>query len=180
MKTLSTILAIASLAFLSSCDLFDNDPELPPITTEGKGTFGCYVNGKLFLNEGVSGFGNGLYAELQKTPDVARIVIYVSNSSAKQTLIMSIRDLPTLQVGKIYNLLSDPLFFFDYIDYSTTPSCTYTYMEVISGNIKLLKFEVTNPQRMIISGTFEFTASSVKCGEISITSGRFDISDVTQ
>jgi len=36
------------------------------------------------------------------------------------------------------------------------------------------------PQRMIIAGTFEVTVSSVKWGEISITTGRFDISDVTQ
>jgi len=178
MKTLFNILAIASLFFIGSCDLFDDDPELPPITTEGKGTFGCLVDGKLFLNKGVSGFGNGLYAELQKSADVTRIVIYASNSAIKQNLIISIRDLPTLQVGKIYDLLSDPLFFLDYTDYSITPSCTYR--EVISGNVKLLKFEITNPQRMIIAGTFELTAKSVGCGETSITSGRFDISNVTQ
>lgn len=176
MKTICVIFATASLAFISSCDLFDNAPELPAITTQGKGTFGCFVNGGLFTNEGVSGFGNGLYAELQQTTDVTRVVIYASNTSTKQNLIISIRDLPTLQVGKKYDLLSDPLFFVDYTNYSTTPSCSYR--DIVSGSLEFLKLEITNPEKMIISGTFEIKATSTTCGEINISSGRFDINDI--
>ncbi len=92
MKTLFTILAIASLASLSSCDLFDNEPELPPITTEGKGTFGCYVNGNLFLPEAPSGYGNGIRAELFKNSTLTSVNIYAGNSSTKQTFIIAILD----------------------------------------------------------------------------------------
>ncbi len=175
MKIFFTVLSIAALLFFSSCDLFNNEPELPPITAEGKGTFGCLVNGKLFLNEGVSGYGNGLYAELQTATDVARIVIYSGNSSTKQNLILSIRDKPTLQVGKVYDL-SDSIFLLDYTEYKKIPSCSYR--TAISGNVKLLKFDVTNASK-IIAGTFEFTASSIDCKDtITVTQGRFDISDV--
>ena len=163
---------------MSSCNLFDNDPELPPITTEGKGTFGCLVNGKLFLNEGVSGFGNGLYAELQTAQDSIGINLYAGNSATQQNLIMSIFDTPSLQVGKVYDL-SDPLFFLDYTKYSNSSSCIYR--EVISGSIKLLKFDISNPQNRIIAGTFEFSASSADCNDtVKVTHGRFDINDIIQ
>ncbi len=178
MKTLFTILTIASLVFLSSCDLFDNDPELPPITTEGKGTFGCYVNGKLFLPKAPFGYGTGSRAEILINDTINAVNIYASNTDANENIFISILDKPGLLIDKTYDLTDANRCGFEYLNYNTTPSCRYT--EVISGSIKLLKFEVTNPQRMIISGTFELTAKNVECGEISITSGRFDISAVTQ
>ncbi len=81
-------------------------------------------------------------------------------------------------IGHEYILSDTTCCGMNYVSYKTPPTCRYD--EVIFGSVKLLKFEVANPQRMIISGTFELTAKSVECGEISITSGRFDISDVTQ
>jgi len=35
----------------------DPEPELPPITHEGKNTFGCLVNGKVWVAEVDGGFG---------------------------------------------------------------------------------------------------------------------------
>ena len=178
MKILSVILIVTTFIFLSSCDLFNmkHDPKLPPITTDGKNTFGCLVNGKVFLNEGSFGFGNGVYAELQFATDSIGVNLYAGNSSTQQNLILSIFDTPALQVGKIYNL-NNPEFFVRYVDYSGNPPWC-NYKNVISGNIKLLKFDITNAQNKIIAGTFEVTASSTDCNDtMNIKQGRFDISD---
>ncbi len=177
MKTMFTILAFASLSFITSCDVFDKEPELPPITTEGKGTFGCLVNGKLFLPNAPLGYGSGVYAELQTYPDTLGISIYVSNSATKQTLVIFIYDTPTLEVGKVYNL-THAKFSVDYIEYSDMSSCRY--QTIIDGSLTLLKLDIANPERMIAAGTFEFEESSIDCQDtIIVTSGRFDISDVS-
>jgi hypothetical protein len=168
MKAFLFILVLATLPSLSSCQLFGNEPELPPITTEGKGTFGCLVNGELLLNDAPWGYGTGAYVELQKIADTVGVNIYAGSSSQRKNLIISVWDSPTLQVGKIYNLKD-----FDaiYTDYSSTISCQYR--TVISGSIKFLKVNTTTP---IVAGIFEFTASSIDCQDkVTITSGRFDI-----
>ena len=167
---------MVGLVFSSSCDSDDShDGQLPPITTAGKGTFGCFVHGNVFLNEGLFGFGNGLYAELQVGADVARVILYAGNYATKQNLILSIKDTPTLQVGKIYDLQDSEIV--QYIEYSADQKCYYDV--VLTGTMELLKFEVSNPQNRIISGKFEFTASSVDCqSTVVITEGRFDTNDV--
>ena len=177
MKTIFTILIITSIAFISSCDLSENDPELPPITAEGKGTFGCYVNGNLFLPAAPLGYGTGVRAELQfGSVDTVGVNIYATNSGQHKNLLISIYDSPTLQVGKVYDL-SDPSFFVQYLDPRGEFSCTYR--EVISGSITLLKFEISNPHGKIIAGTFKLSASSSGCNDtVVITNGRFDIGDV--
>ena len=155
MKTIFTILAITSLAFASSCNLFDNDPELPPITTEGKGTFGCYINGKIFLPKAPFGYGTGGRAELLINNTINAVNIYASNNIAKENIFISILDKPNLIVGNTYSLTDASCCGFEYLNYNITPSCRCT--EVISGSLKLLKFNTTNAQSMIIAGTFEIT-----------------------
>ncbi len=122
MKTLITILTIVSLAFLSSCDLFGDDPELPPITTEGKGTFGCLVNGKLFLPNAPLGYGSGVRAELFANDTINALNIYASNNVAKQNIFISILDKPDLRISNTYDLSDITRCGFEYLNYSTSPS----------------------------------------------------------
>lgn len=176
MKPFLIILVVATLPFLSSCHLFDNEPELPPITTEGKGTFGCLVNGKLFLPDAPFGYGTGVRAELYKDDTLSAVNIYAGNSTIKESFFISILDEPFLQTGYTYDLTDTTRCGIEYLTYMLIPSCDY--VKVISGSVKLLKFEVTSTPK-IIAGTFELTASSVDCKDtIIVTQGRFDISDV--
>ena len=68
MKYLYILFVLLSfLIFISCDDLFPDPPPptLPEITTEAKGTFGCYINGELWLPKG--GGGNlGGYNPLAK------------------------------------------------------------------------------------------------------------------
>jgi hypothetical protein len=49
----SVILIVVTSSLLASCELLNikPKPKLPPITSEGKNTFGCRVNGKVWLPE---------------------------------------------------------------------------------------------------------------------------------
>ena len=64
-------------------------------STEGKNTFGCVVNGKLWLPEGSLGQG-ATHAEIYKRPDTLAVNIYSSNQS--QSIFMSIIDFPDLRL----------------------------------------------------------------------------------
>lgn len=179
MQPLLNIFPVATLWILSACDFLGSDskPQLPPVTTEGRGTFGCFVNGELFLADAPLGYGTGVFAELETFPDTLGLFIYASNSNAGGTLVIYFFGSPTLEVGKSYDLAHHK-FSVDYIKYNSTTSCRY--QSVISGSIKLLKFNIANPEHMIVAGTFEFVETSIDCQDtVVVTSGRFDINDVT-
>ena len=80
--------------FYSACN--EDEDELPPITMEGRNTFGCLVNGELFLPNGPLG-QSGLHAEISNYNDTTGLIIYVDNTTANKTLAVSIFDSPILQ-----------------------------------------------------------------------------------
>lgn len=125
---------------------------------EGKNTFGCLVNGELFLPKGPLG-QSGLHAEISNFSDTVGLIIYVSNTSTNKVLLISIYDSPRLQTGKSYDL-KNPNFQVQYIDYDNKNSCTYESVE--DGFVTLSKFELTEN---IISGTFELTILSKTCND---------------
>lgn len=175
MKRIFSLLTISSLLFAGSCDLFSSDPELPPATMEGRNTFGCLVDGKLFLPKAPIGYGTGISAAIQTSIDTIGINIQAGNVETDQSFFLSIYDSPSLEAGKTYDL-SNPDFFIQYIDYSKQFSCTSD--EVISGNIQISKFEILGSNK-IIAGTFNFTIHSADCNTtVVVTKGRFDIGDV--
>lgn len=156
--------------FYGSCN--EDEDELPPITMEGKNTFGCFVNGKLFITKAPIG-QSGLHAEISTYPDTVGVIIYASNSSVNKVLVISIYDSPTLQTGKSYDL-TNPNFQVQYTDYANTNSCTYESVQ--NGFITLSKFDLS---KSIVSGTFQFDIFGSNCKDsISITQGRFDTSEL--
>lgn len=165
MKFVSFLLLLSILAF-STCR---DEDELPAITMEGKNTFGCLVNGKLWLREGRFG-QSGTHADLQLASDTIGINLYASN--ANSSFIISIYDVPSLQTNKPYDLATGKY----YTSYVSWLSGTCDYDSIKSGSVTLSKFDRTNN---IISGIFEFTAYSPDCKEtISVTDGRFDIAEI--
>jgi len=154
--------------FYYSCRKDQNG--LPPITMEGNNTFGCLVNGNLWLSRGGLGQG-GTYAELQTSGDTMAINIYADNVNRNDGLKIVFFDLPTPQVDKVYNL-THPDFHVEYRK-RDSDNVLCTYDKSLSGVVNLLKFD---PNNQIISGTFEFKAYSISCDDtVTITDGRFDL-----
>lgn len=167
MKYLSFPFLLLVPLIFSTCH---DEDELSPITMEGKNTFGCVVNEKLWLPEGRLG-QTSTHAELQFPGDTISVNIYASQ--AQSSFAISIFDVPTLQVNKQYDL-KNRKYYASYLNWSNSMSCQYD--SIIDGSITLSKFDRTSN---IISGTFEFTAYSTECDDVvTITEGRFDIAEI--
>lgn len=92
MKNLKILggLLLVGLA-LNSCSLFStSEPELPPETQEGKGTFGCKVNGKIWIpkEEGLLPQDNPLAAMYTNNRNLSIIAM-----QPKQSIIISMKDI---------------------------------------------------------------------------------------
>lgn len=166
MKYLSIILLLSMPLAFTNC-LEDVD-ELPPITMEGKNTFGCLVNGKLWLPER----GQDLVFEPQLSGDtIGGGNLY--SSGGESSFVISIYDVPNLQINKTYDLANGK-YYADYLTWFGDISCHYD--SIIEGTVTLSRFDRTNN---IISGVFEFKAYGVECSDtVVITEGRFDIGPI--
>ena len=177
MKNIRLLFAAASVMTVftfSQCKKKTEEPQLPPETTTGAMTFGCKVNGKVFVprdgrgkpglyvqyvNLG-AGVGGGWYLNIPATnwiPNPPEGVNIGTDS-------LIIAEGGTYQFfKKKYGVAS--AFYQNGNLYNTTDNN--------SGELKIKKFDSVN---RIISGTFFFTGTDNSNGQtVSITEGRFDI-----
>jgi hypothetical protein len=159
--------------YLQSCDLFDSiskNEELPPATQEGKNTFGCYVNGKLWLPKGSNGTSN-LDASYDPTFENGAFELnaYRIRDDVDQFIALG---------GKNVNKVGSYIFSQDLdspgaLLNDKKTKCSYSEQpNVIFGNFTVSKLDIAN---QIISGTFEFTLAKTGCDTIKVTDGRFDM-----
>ncbi|MEP6737683.1 MAG: hypothetical protein ABJA70_19320 [Chryseolinea sp.] len=160
-----------------ACDVFDvNKEKMPKYSDNGAGTFGCFANGRLFVNEGEIGYGTGARGEVQHIGDTTGILIYAWNTRNDQNLSMSMYDIGRVVINKAYDI-STPGFDLEYSDGADPVPCYYN--KSISGTITFSRYEVSGSSR-IVAGSFNAKASSDGCGgEVELTQGRFDISEIT-
>ena len=138
---------------------------LPPVTTEGKGTFGCKVNGKVWLPKGSWG------------SPATRIEYFNDN-----LMINGYRSSDETKV----NINVKPIYDTGYYDFSTfnfessrglyrnvTLTINYRAQPITKGYVHLLRFDPYI--KGIISGTFEFDAYNSEGDTVHITEGRFDL-----
>jgi hypothetical protein len=147
------------------------EEQLPPITTTGAGTFGCKVNGKVWVAKSNKSWPH---------------IYFAFDRANNNSLILS---------GNIINKPIDDLkvsFWFQYIPNSTNyiigfnntinltagsfrdfnTNIVWLTDSARGGKVTLLHFDSI---RQIISGTFNFDCINKETGEvIKITEGRFD------
>lgn len=173
MKILHIIL-ILGLALNTSCNNDDDQVQnpidrLPPATQTGEQTFGCLINGEVFLPDN---FGRGRPNAFYQFVDGAFTFVIAASSGGGPELL-------SISIGGL--------------DIAPLKSYEYSLEEEKSGNTyggivrglnyfttedeKPGKLTITNfdPENFIISGTFEFTAFDDEGNEIKITDGRFDM-----
>ncbi len=169
MRHLSFLLLLSMSFSFSTCR---DEEELPPITMEGKNTFGCKVNGNLWVPKGRLG-QSAMLVQMQSSGDTIGINIYADDDNTTSGITISIFDNPNLKVNHPYSFKDQPY----HVEFSRVENGIVCFYEnVVSGSITLSKFE---PNENVISGTFEFTVLSSECTDtIKITEGRFDISEI--
>lgn len=164
----------------SHCKKKTEEPQLPPVTTTGAMTFGCKINGKVFVprdGRGKPGLicqyvnlgndeGGGWYLNIPATNWVSSTIPSVSITT----------DSLLVEEGKTYEFKLDSNFLpikgtarAVYL----TGSNAYPKLNSQKGSLHVTKFDQSN---RILSGTFYFTGTSASTGEkVEVTDGRFDI-----
>jgi len=161
---------LLAIFILSSCSLFsfgDDDNTLPKATTSGKRTFGCKVNGDVWIPEGFNGLGNWDAAWFSDYGGGIQITVY-RIVSQENTEYIQMNPINVTGPGE-YDLVSS-----DYIlAYFSNASCRYDeYGAVVSGKMNITKLDF---EHQIVSGTFFFNLKKANCEDVAITDGRFDL-----
>ena len=157
-KTITIVLLITLSAH--SCEKEKSEPTLPPETKEGKNSFGCYINDKLFRwQRGSAGFANPSLAANYKKSTQSLVISASSRTGSVRLRVLN------PGVRKIIP---------QSVEYTTG---RYTYEAQNTGEIFFTRFDLNN---RIISGTFACEIQiydddgNVK-ETIKFTQGRFDI-----
>ena len=173
-KIILLALGVITIFTFSQCKKNKTDePQLPAETTTGAMTFGCKVNGKIFVpkdgrgrpglyvqyvNLG-AGVGGGWFLNIPATNWVPSTPEGVNIET--DSLLIS-----QGQTYQFKNAKGFPRAFYDNGD-------VYPKLDNDLGELKITRFDQMSS---IISGTFYFTGTKVSTGEkINITEGRFDI-----
>ncbi len=166
------LLFLCSLLLTQCGWLFGNkedDPKLPPATQEGKHTFGCLVNGEVWLPSGFNGRPN-----LQATYDptyrwgTLNVRAFKSKDGKAYQSIGFYSD--SLTSTGVYPLYLPGRQTGKFSDIETL--CVYDReVSYVNGTLIITRLDL---QQRIVSGTFEFTLAQPGCDTIRVTDGRFD------
>jgi hypothetical protein len=185
LKKNKVLFLLSILLLLYGCEKKDLT-ELPPATQEGKNTFGCLINGKLFVPRGKE-YGGNLRLFLYGGDNLQLSVI--SNSDSSEMKIKEYLDFNIYGIDKegVYelklresneNILYSPVRYLRAINDRVNCSFSITNHN-ISGTLTITKIN-RDPKNVFVSGTFEFTLTMRKPGfcdliTLKVTQGRFDI-----
>ncbi len=182
-KSIITILSIFALSScLWSCKEKEQNPDpittkppvteeqLPPITTTGTGTFGCKVNGKVWVAKSNTSWPN-LYCSFDKNDsNCIGVNGYIKNNN-----------LDFLQVNFRWHYSPNSSNFTLGYGNANSPKAGYFDIDknifgetdsLRGGEVTILRFDSI---KQIISGTFYFDCINQETGEtLKITDGRFD------
>ena len=176
-----TLYCFLVLTLISETGCVKNVPKniLPPVTQEGKNTFGCRVNGVNWTPYFHCGFMSGGCRELgfyvynvdsvNKLPLGFRLIVERRNSDntfsdfSFETYGLS----PINQVGNIFDSLSIG---YDKNEDHYQPGPAY--QSYSSGAVNITKLDTVNK---IMSGTFAFILYNSTGDSVVITDGRFDL-----
>ena len=181
MKKYKTLLlvCIAATMLAASCkkDKSTPDPadQLPPATQTGANTFGCIVNGKVYIPKGFSGTGTPnpkvtYDIGLNGRPYFGITADQIINSNFKGSILVSFRNLDHLGAFLIPDDFNFSAGWTDVIGSCTTTAFDTTIQK--SGGGIITKLDIPNH---IISGTFSCKFKTLQCDTVFITDGRFDI-----
>ena len=150
---------------------------LPPITQEGKNTFGCLINGKLYVPKGFKQNQSNFSMVIDPTFQNGHFSINTFNTLLKEELIIASNDIGAIGIYRVEERSNNV--FVDYINsetncsYSPSTMCLINGPCYIDGFIQISKYDLING---LFSGTFEFKIydPNTSCDTIFVTEGRFD------
>ncbi len=145
--------------------------QLPPATQTGANTFGCLINGQVFVPKGSTNMGKPNY----------RVMVDPTYNDGQFSVncyaVINANDIRFLDFGSdsiksvgIYALTSKGRLRVAW----SGGNCSTSVYDTISykrGYLKITRYDLSNS---VFSGEFEFFYKPPTCDTIKITSGRFD------
>ena len=176
MKTIALLLFCATM-LATSCKKEGDEPEnpadaLPPATQIGAQTFGCLVDGEVFLPKDI---GNSRLRAFYQNID-GRFYLGISSTNENKNNSTSIslqgEELNPIQENE-YLLGSEEVAKLSavFIEGFQNQLITRT-LNLNPGSVVITKHDTEN---FILSGTFQFTVLDEDGTEIKVTDGRFDV-----
>jgi len=173
MRQLISILIIIIL--LPSMSVECEDPiaeeptELPPITQEGADTFGCLIDGEVWVPGSNSRRDEPIYANY---PLINRFDIIVFRAVGPLTMLnIRLIDSTNIWEGQRFDFTKRNEIAFDF----NYDGCKFVNAnvggQIIAGELFISRFDSGN---RFVSGTFWFTAVS-DCDTVFVKDGRFDL-----
>lgn len=167
------ILSYSFLFLVFGCDFFGEEPKtelekLPPITQDGKYTFGCLVDEKAVQTRN----SMLMRSECRKWGFYISCGITVDNKlwgEPFKDFYFEVVD--PIEVGVRYTLPSS-MHKTKFESHTTDTSCFYDYDDTFYGHITFSRIDRV---KYIISGTFEFSTVNASCDTVTVTDGRFDM-----
>jgi hypothetical protein len=156
-----------------ACSLFsDPEPTLPPATQHGAETFGCLVNGKVFVPKGGGNYG-GLVKIYDGRLTIAGTKVNNNNDVSEQVAFTTSTTINS--VGTFILNSKRSLFY-------ASEYCGYGTGIPFNGKVVITKYErgedkTNNLKWLIVAGTFEgILPPERNCKDtLHITEGRFDV-----
>jgi len=169
---------LAVLLFLISCE---KGPEPTPLTQEGRNTFSCRVNGKVWIPNG----GGSIFVNIPAISG-GYAYDYTNNKNFGQIRVVAHNDGEDVEIF-INTVKTGVHRLHDNTSYTAYAPANYgffyssqknTYLTSVknTGTVTITKSDTVTG---IISGTFEFDAGNANGGIVKITDGRFDINSKT-
>ncbi len=167
------LILFACISIFATCKK-EQENTLPPATQVGANTFGCKINGKVFIPKGSSGTGTPnphvqYDFDLNGQPYLS-IDASDYNTSSGGGVFLVYRELSSVGFYPIVNLLKFSLGW-----PAVLGNCggqTLDTMSIFAGGGIITKLDIPNH---IISGTFDFKYKTLQCDTVNVTDGRFDI-----
>jgi len=183
-KFLLMLLAVSGL--FAACKKSNTEPtelsKLPPATQVGANTFGCLINGKVYIPKGFD--GRFVNSRIDIDPGFEdgglTILVYKISNGIREDITLasdSIKKVGTYELktrSKTYFILQK-----NKVDF--TGKYCYVFSSYLAGNpnniygfLKITRYDLLN---RVFSGEFEISFNSPDCGygdPVKITQGRFD------
>ncbi|GAB3971282.1 hypothetical protein GCM10028806_21000 [Spirosoma terrae] len=165
----SLLLVAWGLLIANGCK--PKEDTLPAPTTEGLNTFGCKINGNVWIANGVRNdqgpAAKAIDVEFRPLSDSTFYLFIHTNASSKDRIQLALTK-GVMGTNKVRNRYDDP-----FAIYYDNQFRLFTSMESNPGNVVITRLDT---QKRIVSGTFEFDGQYPVSKEVvRITEGRFDI-----
>jgi len=149
--------------------------QLPPATQVGSSTFGCLLNGQVWVPGGHNGTANfqATYdADYQGGALQLKAYRYVGPAgNTLQSLTLGVAGVRTAGQYAFYLTGSNGI---SYSDFGQAGACSYYSGTRLSQRTGVLTISRLDLQAGVVAGTFDFVLAQPGCDTIRVTQGRFD------